>query len=47
MHDYMKALYHRFEPPSRRVEYLDGKIKKLTTSSPAYWINQGENCSCG
>ena len=28
MHDYMKALYHRFETPSRRAEYLDRKIKK-------------------
>ena len=27
MHDYMKALYHRFETPSRRTEYLDRKIK--------------------
>ena len=28
MHDYMKALYHRFQTPSRRAEYLDRKIKK-------------------
>ena len=28
MRDYMKALYHRFETPSRRAEYLDKKIKK-------------------
>ena len=28
MHDYMKALYHRFEAPSRRVENLDRKIKR-------------------
>ena len=28
MHDYIKALYHRFETPSRRAEYLDRKIKK-------------------
>ena len=28
MHDYMKALYHRFETPSRRAEYLDRKIKR-------------------
>ena len=27
MHDYMKALYHRFETPSRRAEYLDKKSK--------------------
>ena len=25
---YMKALYHRFETPSRRAEYLDRKIKR-------------------
>ena len=28
MHDYMKALYHRFEAPSRRTEYMDRKIKR-------------------
>ena len=28
MHDYMKALYHRFETPSRRMEYMDRKIKR-------------------
>ena len=28
MHDYMKALYHRFDTSSRRVEYLDRKIKR-------------------
>ena len=28
MHDYMKALYHRFETPSRRMEYMDKKIKR-------------------
>ena len=28
MHDYMKALYHRFETPSRRAEHLDRKIKR-------------------
>ena len=28
MHDYMKALYHRFEKPSHRAEYLDRKIKR-------------------
>ena len=28
MHDYMKALYRRFETPSRRAEYLDRKIKR-------------------
>lgn len=28
MRDYMKALYHRFETPSRRAEYLDKKIKR-------------------
>ena len=28
MHDYMKALYHRFETPSRRAEYLDRRIKR-------------------
>lgn len=28
MHDYMKALYHRFEAPSRRAENLDRKIKR-------------------
>lgn len=28
MHDYMKALYHRFQTPSRRAEYLDRKIKR-------------------
>ena len=29
MHDYMKALYHRFESPSRRMEYMDRKIKRI------------------
>ena len=28
MHDYMKALYHRFETPSRRAEYPDRRIKR-------------------
>ena len=28
MHDYMKALYHRFETPSRRAECLERKIVK-------------------
>ena len=28
MNDYMKALYHRFETPSRSAEYLDRKIKR-------------------
>ena len=28
MRDYMKALYRRFETPSRRAEYLDKKIKR-------------------
>ena len=28
MRDYMKALHHRFETPSRRAEYLDKKIKR-------------------
>ena len=28
MHDYRKGLYHRFETPSRRAEYLDRKIKR-------------------
>ena len=28
MNDYMKALYHRFEAPSRRTKYLDRKIKR-------------------
>ena len=28
MNDYMKALYHRFEVPSRRTKYLDRKIKR-------------------
>ncbi len=28
MHDYMKALYHRFKTPSRRTEYLERKIVK-------------------
>ena len=28
MHDYMKALYHRFKTPSQRMEYLDRKIKR-------------------
>ena len=28
MHDYMKALYHRFEAPSRRTKYLNRKIKR-------------------
>ena len=28
MHDYMKALYHRFEAPPRRAENLDRKIKR-------------------
>ena len=28
MHNYMTALYHRFEAPSRRVENLDRKIKR-------------------
>ena len=28
MNDYMKALYHRFEAPSRRMEYMDRKIKR-------------------
>ena len=28
MHDYMKALYHRFENPSKRVEELEGVVDK-------------------
>ena len=28
MHDYMKALYHRFEIPSQREKYLERKIAK-------------------
>lgn len=28
MHDYMKALYHRLETPSRRTKYLDRKITR-------------------
>ena len=32
MHDYMKALYHRFEAPSRRMEYMDRKIKRTHES---------------
>ena len=39
MHDYMKALYHRFEAPSRRVENLDRKIKR-THSQLARLLNK-------
>ena len=28
MHDYMKALYHRFETPSERVEELEEMVDK-------------------
>ena len=39
MHDYMKALYHRFETPSRRAEHLDRKIKR-THSQLARLLNK-------
>ena len=29
MHDYMKALYHRFETPSERVEMLESATDKV------------------
>ena len=29
MHDYMKALYHRFETPPRKMEYMGKKIKRI------------------
>ena len=41
MHDYMKALYHRFETPSRRAEHLDRKIKR-THSQLARLLNKPE-----
>ena len=41
MHDYMKALYHRFETPSRRAEYLDRKIKR-THSQLARLLGKSE-----
>ena len=41
MHDYMKALYHRFEAPSRRTEYLDRKIKR-THSQLARLLGKSE-----
>ena len=31
MHDYMKALYHRFEAPSRRMEYMHGQENQKNT----------------
>ena len=41
MHDYMKALYHRFEAPSRRTEYMDRKIKR-THSQLARLLGKSE-----
>ena len=41
MRDYMKALYHRFETPSRRAEYLDRKIKR-THSQLARLLGKSE-----
>ena len=41
MHDYMKALYHRFEAPSRRMEYMDRKIKR-THSQLARLLGKSE-----
>ena len=41
MHDYMKALYHRFEAPSRRMEYTDRKIKR-THSQLARLLGKSE-----
>ena len=41
MHDYMKALYHRFKTPSRRAEYLDRTIKR-THSQLARLLNKPE-----
>ncbi len=41
MHDYMKALYHRFEAPSKKAEYLDRKIKR-THSQLAQLLNKPE-----
>ena len=41
MHDYMTALYHRFETPSRRAEYLDRKIKR-THSQLARLLGKSE-----
>ena len=41
MRDYMKALYHRFETPSRKAEYLDRKIKR-THSQLARLLNKPE-----
>ena len=41
MHDYMKALYHRFETPSRRAEHLDRNIKR-TRSQLARLLNKPE-----
>ena len=41
MHDYIKALYHRFEAPSRRMEYMDRKIKR-THSQLARLLGKSE-----
>ena len=41
MHDYMKALYHRFEAPSRSMEYMDRKIKR-THSQLARLLGKSE-----
>ena len=41
MHDYMKALYHRFEAPSRRMEYIDRKTKR-THSQLARLLGKSE-----
>ena len=32
MHDYMKALYHRFEKPSERAEALERELEKRESS---------------
>ena len=41
MHDYMKALYHRFEAPSQRAEYLGRKIKR-THKQLAFLLDKPE-----
>ena len=41
MHDYLKALYHRGEAPSRRMDYMDRKIKR-THSQLARLLGKSE-----
>ena len=46
MHDYMKALYHRFQAPSERAEELERETDKTHKQLAKQLGKHQRDCSC-